>query len=109
MAVEGCVNDLRDPLHDVLLDFLRQLGRAARPRLEATLEDIADLLRPHPPMSLRTMDGEILTGVVVVDRGRVIAFLGTRSAPPPLTQFRSAPPFEHDDDYWDPPHGPYGR
>jgi hypothetical protein len=103
------VNDLSEPIHDVLLDFLQQLGRTLRPRIKEMFEDVADLLTPHPPMSLRTLDGEALTGVVVVDRGQVIAFLGTRSAAPPPAPHRGPLPFQPDDDYWGPPHGPYSR
>ena len=48
-------------------------------RVEDLLEKVAEAVRPDPPMSIRTLDGDLLTGVIVADRGNAILFLGTRT------------------------------
>jgi hypothetical protein len=78
------------------------------PRLERFFERVADVVRPDPPMGIRTLDGQLLTGVVIVDRGQVIAFLGSRqSAPPSSPPWR---PYDHDEEpLMGYRHGPYSR
>jgi len=48
-------------------------------------------------MTVRTLDGEILTGVLIVDRGQVLAFLGTRH---PATS-RASPHHQRPHEYYD--------
>jgi len=38
-------------------------------------------VRPDPPISVRTLDNELLTGLIIADRGQVLLFVGTRMAP----------------------------
>ncbi len=47
-------------------------------RVEDLLEKVADVVRPDPPMTVRTLDGDVLTGLLVTDRGQVVLFIGTR-------------------------------
>lgn len=46
------------------------------------LSSVADVVRPEPPVTLVGLDGgEVLTGVALMHRGRVLAFLGERHGP----------------------------
>ena len=35
-------------------------------------------MKPDPPFKITREDGELITGILVVDRGRVLFFVGTR-------------------------------
>ena len=48
-------------------------------RVDGLLEHVAEAVRPHPPLSIRSLDGELLTGLIVADRGQAILFIGTRT------------------------------
>ncbi len=84
---------VRQGLIDAIGDALISLVEWAAPRLsyrvDELLERVADTVRPDPPMTIRTIDGLLLTGLVVCDAGQVILFLGTRTpaagaGPPPI-------------------------
>jgi hypothetical protein len=85
------------------------------PRIDAVAERLADLVIPDPPMTVRTLDGEILTGILVVDRGQVICFLGARNPAPPHAQHPRRPqyeqryPYESDEELWARGVDPYPR
>jgi hypothetical protein len=70
------------------------------PRVEAAARVIAEAVRPEPPLTLRTPDGELITGLVVLNRGQALLFIGIRehgphtAHPPPL---RDA---FHEDSVW---------
>ncbi len=49
-------------------------------RVDGLLEQVAEAVRPDPPLSIRSLDGELLTGVIVVDRGKA----GAGQPPIPL-------------------------
>jgi hypothetical protein len=75
VAVErGLIYAVGDALI-ALIDFA--WPRAGR-RVEELLEKVANVVRPDPPMTIRTLDGDILTGLLVADRGQVVLFIGTR-------------------------------
>ena len=100
-----------DPIEEALLSLWRRAWPPIRRCLRALLERAADVVTPEPPMSIRTLDGEILTGILIVDRGQAVAFLGTRH---PATS--RAPPHPHrphdyydDEPLWDRHGQPYGR
>lgn len=80
-------------LGDAFVALLDWTWPSVGPRLLPTLEAFGAIVRPHPTMSIITVDGETLTGVIVADRGRVIAFLGTRQSPSPPPE-----PIHQDDD-----------
>lgn len=74
-------------------------------RLESSLERVAEYVRPDPPISIVTLDGHVLTGLLVADRGQVLAFLGTRQ---PCASSRHTSGFGYDDEpLWR--HDSYGR
>jgi hypothetical protein len=50
-------------------------------RVDEFVEKVAEAVRPEPPMSIRTLDGQVLTGLLVCDAGQVILFVGTRAQP----------------------------
>jgi hypothetical protein len=50
-------------------------------RVDEWAEKIADAVRPDPPMTIQTLDGLVLTGLLVCDAGQVILFVGTRARP----------------------------
>jgi hypothetical protein len=85
---------------------------SARSTIDEVLEDVAEIVKPKPPMSIRTTDGETVTGLLVVDRGDVILFLGVREqaqsiiTPPPRQ--RSPSPFD-EPELWQRPIDPYAR
>ncbi len=99
------------PIEEALLSIWKRIWPPIRRRLRAIFERAADVVRPDPPMTVRTLDGEILTGILIVDRGQVLAFLGTRQ--PAASR---APPHQHrphdyydDEPLWDRHGQPYGR
>jgi hypothetical protein len=49
------------------------------PRVHDFAESVKEFLLPDPPMSVCTPSGEIITGFLVVDRSRVVVFIGTRT------------------------------
>ena len=71
---------------DALLTATEWTWPRIQARLDAALEVVADAVRPHPPMTLTTSDGQVITGLVVLDRGRALLFIGLREPGP------SAPP-----------------
>lgn len=49
------------------------------PRVHDFAESVKEFLLPDPPMTICTPSGEIVTGFLVVDRSRVVVFVGTRT------------------------------
>ncbi len=45
---------------------------------EKVAEKVVEAVRPDPPFTLQTSDGEVITGFVVLDHGRALLFFGTR-------------------------------
>lgn len=87
---------------------------SARSTFDEVLEDVAEIVKPKPPMSIRTTDGETVTGLLVVDRGDVILFLGVREqgrssiiTPAPAPRQRS--PFDDPELWRDVDVDPYRR
>jgi hypothetical protein len=81
-------------------------------KVASVTERVADVLRPDPPMTLRTLDGHVLTGVAVMNQGQVIAFLGTRQAVQTSFPSRQQDPYFDDDPdapLWARRSNPYGR
>jgi hypothetical protein len=78
---------LTSAIGEALLQLVQFVWPSAAPQLGHFAERVADVVRPDPPFSLQTPEGEVVTGVLVVDRGNVLLFVGTRqsraSAPRP--------------------------
>lgn len=90
---------------DALVALLDWGSPIFRDRLESSFERVAEYVRPDPPISIVTLDGQVLTGLLVADRGQVLAFVGTR-------QSCSSSRHTRDGRYGDEPlwqHGAYGR
>jgi len=107
---------LTHALGDALLALIEWGWPRLRQQTGALLERVGDAVRPSPPMTLVSLDGrEVLTGVVVLDRGQAIAFLGTRHpatsrAPPPHQYPHERDRHEFDDEpLWERHVRPYGR
>jgi hypothetical protein len=83
-----------------------------RSTIDEVLGEVAEVVRPKPPMTIRTTDGETVTGLLVVDRGEVILFLGVREQAPsiitPAPRPRSPSPFD-EPELWQRPIDPYAR
>ena len=84
----------------------------ARLKIDEVLEDVAEAVKPRPPLSICTTSGETVTGLLVVDRGDVLLFLGVREqapatmTPPPAR--RSPSPFD-EPELWSGRVDPYAR
>lgn len=75
--------------------------------MDAFFERVRDAVRPDPPITLVTLDGAVLTGLIVLERGQGLAFIGTRQ-PAPTASTR--PPFTyHDEPIWAREDDPYRR
>lgn len=70
---------LTNRIGDALVALIEWTWPHLTSRLEPMLERVGEFVRPDPPVSIRTMDNELLTGLIVADRGQVLLFLGTRS------------------------------
>ena len=90
---------------DVLVTFCEWAWPKVGPRFAHVLEHAADAVRPDPPMTIRTLDGATLTGLIVADRGQVLFFLGSR-VPVPATA--PTPTFD-EDRMWPRRIDPYAR
>jgi hypothetical protein len=88
---------------DALVTFLDFAWPQVALKLEELLETVAEAVRPDPPLSLSTVDGQVVTGVAVIERGKVIAFIGTRQPgqqPQPWRSHRDDPPFDDNAPLW---------
>jgi hypothetical protein len=72
---------LTNRIGDALVALIEWTWSHLTSRLEPMLERVSEFVRPDPPISIRTLDGELLTGLIVADRGQVLLFLGTRTVP----------------------------
>jgi hypothetical protein len=107
---------LTHAIGEALLELVELVWPAAAPHVGRVARQVADAVRPDPPFSVTTQDGEVVTGVLVVDGGRVLFFFGTRHAAaskpayrPPDQGYpeRGYPPPSYDRDQsplWSPPY-----
>jgi hypothetical protein len=72
---------LTHAIGDALLALLAFAWPDIRPKVERVAARVAEALRPEPPLVLHTTNGELVTGFVVLDRGRALLFFGIRQAP----------------------------
>ena len=112
---------LTSAIGEALLQLVQFVWPSAAPQIGHFAERVADVVRPDPPFSLHTSDGEVVTGIIVLDRGRALLFFGTRHAagagsayrpphpPEPSYPDRGYPPRSYDADQslWSP--RPYTR
>ncbi len=93
----GFRRGLTDAIGDALFLLEWAAPRATR-RVHEWARTMADAVRPNPPMTIRSSDGQILTGLLVVDAGDVILFVGTRTPP------SNGTPAPRPDPFAGPPH-----
>ncbi len=98
---------LNTAVGDALLGLLELGQPMLRPGVRRVLSRVAEAVRPGPPITLHTLDGHVLTGIAVMDRGQAIAFLGSRH-PAPTASARSQSNY-HDEPAWAREDDPYRR
>ena len=99
---------------DALLTAVEWAWPRAWLHAEDVFERVVEAAKPHPPMALRTLDGELVTGLVVLNRGQALIFIGVRENPSsaPAAPHRQQRPLYQDDlPDWarDPQLDPYRR
>lgn len=94
------VRGLSAVLGDALVALLDWSWPRIQPKVDAAVDFVADAVTPHPPMSLRTLDGELVTGLVVLNRGQAIVFIGVREPGPRTTHTYAGDPFHDDEPLW---------
>ncbi len=105
---------LTTAIGDALLALVEWEWPRFRQQTQALLGRVGDAVRPSPPLSLISVDGrEVVTGIIVLHRGEVIALLGTRHAAmsraPPLHQYERDRNEFDDEPLWERHVRPYGR
>lgn len=102
--------ELSRVLGDAILNALELGLPAVAKHLDRWLRVLGESVRPSPPMTIRASDGSSPTGLLVVDRGRVLVFAGIREAvtPPPPPAHRR-PSFDDDLLFEDPVYGRWPR
>lgn len=73
---------------DALSSFLDLSWPEMRPEVGRAAERLAVALRPDPPFEVYTSNGEVVTGLLVAERGRVLLFVGQRCPPSSSTSTR---------------------
>ncbi len=73
---------LTGAIGEALLQLAQFVWPSAAPQLGHFAERVADVVRPDPPFTLQTPEGEVVTGIAVLDRGQVLLFIGTRQPRP---------------------------
>jgi len=71
---------LTSAIGEALLELVEVVWPDAAPHVARVARQVADAVRPDPPFTVTTQDGELLTGILVLDRGRALLFFGTRNA-----------------------------
>ena len=74
--------ELSTAIGEALIALVEWARPRASARVDELLERVAEVVRPQPPMTLRTLDGQIVTGLVVLDRGQALLFIGVREPAP---------------------------
>ena len=78
MAVRA--EGLSGAIGEALLSLVEVVWPDAAPHVQRFAEKVAEAVRPDPPFSLQTSDGQTVTGIVVLDCGRALFLFGTRQA-----------------------------
>ena len=69
---------LSSAIGDAILHLVQFVWPSAAPQFGHVARNLADAVKPDPPFKITGEDGELITGILVVDRGRVLFFVGTR-------------------------------
>ena len=73
---------LTSAIGEALLQLVQFVWPSAAPQIGHFAGRVADVVRPDPPFTLQTPEGEVVTGILVLDRGQVLLFIGTRQPRP---------------------------
>jgi hypothetical protein len=84
---------LSHAIGEALLLLVEFAWPAAAPRFDHFAREVADAVRPEPPFTVTTQDGETITGLLVLERGRALLFFGTRH--PAAERPAPEPPYGH--------------
>ncbi len=69
---------LSTAIGEALLQLVQLVWPTAAPQIGHFAERVAEVVRPDPPFTLQTPEGEVVTGIVVLDQGHALFFFGTR-------------------------------
>ena len=83
---------LSHAIGEALLELVQFVWPAVAPQVEHFAKQVADFVRPDPPFTVTTQDGELLTGILVVDAGRCLFFFGTRTTAAARPAYRPPEP-----------------
>jgi len=78
-------------VNELLFPGLFELAERLVPHLARLRLALRRLLEPPCDIEVRARDGTLITGLLVVDRGRVIAMLGVRTYGPPSPHAYASP------------------
>jgi len=76
---------LTSAIGEALLQLVQFVWPSAAPQIGHFAGRVADVVRPDPPFTLQTPEGEVVTGIVILDAGRTVFFFGTRQSRSPRT------------------------
>jgi hypothetical protein len=69
---------LTNSIGEALLSFVQVVWPDAAPQVRHFAETVGGAVRPNPPFTLQCPDGQTVTGLVILDHGRALLFVGTR-------------------------------
>jgi len=103
-----------------MIDALRRRRPALARQAEAALEWLREVAEPPRGIELRSADGSVYTGFVIIERNKPVLMLAVRHLPGPVIErapvitpapHRSPYPHSLDPDvpFWDRDSMPYGR
>jgi hypothetical protein len=109
-----------ETIGSALVEALRRRRPALAHKAEAALEWLRVAAEPPRGIELRSADGSVYTGFVIVERSKPVLMLAVRHLPGPvveraplITPSPHRSPYGHaidpDAPYWDRDSGPYGR
>jgi hypothetical protein len=111
-----------ETIGSALIDALRRRRPVLGKKADAALEWLREVAEPPAGIELRSADGSVYTGLVIVERSKPVLMLAVRHLPGPLVERApviTPPPVQRplyghdrldpDAPYWDRDSGPYGR
>jgi len=69
---------LTTAIGEALLSFVQVAWPTAAPQVRRFAATVFEAVKPNPPFRLHCHDGQTATGLVILDHGRALLFVGTR-------------------------------
>lgn len=69
---------LTTAIGEALPSFVQVAWPTAAPQVRRFAETVFEAVKPNPPFRLHCHDGQTATGLVILDHGRALLFVGTR-------------------------------